>query len=227
MSAGSTRRSLGKVLVAGDQEADLRLLRLEGDYAVRTTQGVRLAVSALREDEFAVVVGDVAAVDDAMAILRAAARGRPPARSIVLLPADFPEVSPGAALIRASAFATLRHPIEDGVLERIVAEAAADYQSERTAPVVQWRGRTVSEERRWREAERALADALRTTVLECSGFQRSTADGVGHLDRLVEGVAAAVVEAVQSRQADPAVLSTIAGALIGGVRSGARHGEAA
>jgi DNA-binding NtrC family response regulator len=224
MSAGSTHRGLTRVLVAGDQEADPRVVNLDGDYEVRNAQGVRVAVSALREEEFAVVVADVVAINDAMAILRAAARGRPPSRSIVLLPADSAGSSPGAALVRASAFATLRHPLGDGALQRAVAEAAAAYHVERTSPVVQWRGRTSPEEREWRQAERAMTEAIYATVVECLRFQRSDDSGAG-VEQLVRGMAAAAVEAAQSRYADPAVLAAIAGALSSGVHATALHRE--
>ncbi|MEX1022395.1 MAG: hypothetical protein WD058_04530 [Dehalococcoidia bacterium] len=154
-----------RVLIAGDAEADLAGVRLPGFPApTQVARGVAAACSALRLADFGVVVADVAGADDAMAILRAAGRGRPAARVICLLPAGFPGATD---LLERSAYAVRRHPLAPGDLDRMVAEASALYEADRSiaagAPVA------IGDRGRWADAERALASALEGLFRELTG----------------------------------------------------------
>lgn len=123
MGYGSTR-----VLVTGDAEADLAAIRVS-DCDSEVVRGIGGACAALRLADFGVVVADVAAAHDALAIARAAARGRPAARVICLLPAHAdPRV---LELVERSTHVVRRHPVLRGELDALVAEACAEYEAER------------------------------------------------------------------------------------------------
>ena len=153
-----------RVLIAGDGEADLQRLGLIAlPSPPQHARGVPAAVAAMRLSDFGVVVADVACVEDALALLRAAGRGRPEAATIVLFPADFPDLSTGMDLVYRSAFAVRRHPIGDDELGSLVERAARTYQSVLEA------GGLARERGPWAQAEQVLATALSQAAARWGG----------------------------------------------------------
>lgn len=61
-----------RVLVTGDDEADLTLVRAGLVVPSEVAQGLSLAVAAMRMREFGVLIADVRSAQDALALLRAA-----------------------------------------------------------------------------------------------------------------------------------------------------------
>lgn len=197
-----------RVLVTGDDEADLTLVRAGLIVPSEVAQGLSLAVAAMRMREFGVLIADVRSAQDALALLRAARRGRPPTRGIVLLPADHDALSDGWELVARAAFAMVRHPLEVESLGRVIDDARREY-------VAELRGFTPStvpelddaEGTRWLLAERRLAAVLRRTVTRWSTRSQGGVDIA-----LLRGVEA-VAEAARAAHASPDMLLAIADAL--------------
>ncbi|MQC17683.1 MAG: hypothetical protein DWG80_01245 [Chloroflexi bacterium] len=198
-----------RVLVTGDDEADLTLVRAGLVVPSEVAQGLSLAVAAMRMREFGVLIADVRSAQDALALLRAARRGRPPTRGIVLIPADHDAQAGGWELVARAAFAMVRHPLEVDALGRVIDDARREY-------IAELRGFTPStvpeaaddaEGTRWLLAERRLAAVLRRTVTRWSTRSQGGVDVA-----LLRGVEA-VAEAARAANASPEMLLAIADAL--------------
>ncbi len=200
-----------RVLVTGDDEADLTLVRAGLVLPSEVAQGLSLAVAAMRMREFGVLIADVRSAQDALALLRAARRGRPATRGIVLIPADHDAQAEGWELVARAAFAMVRHPLEVDSFGRLMDEARRDY-------IAELRGFTSSiapadddsddsEGTRWLIAERRLAAVLRRTVTRWSTRSQ------GGVDVAVLRGVEAVAEAARAANASPEVLLAIADAL--------------
>jgi len=203
------------VLIAGDAESDFDLARLlDGLGVVRTTRGIPAAVTALRTGEFGVVVADLTSVDDALSIVRAAARCRPPAPVICLFPADLDAPSERLAVLEQATFWHGQHPLPRGFLRGLVTAAGDVNRVERTRRPA----RPVQAD--WSAAERELTASLvrlleeiggrapdriaRDTVLRCveaaAEIARTENDGPG----LLLAIARALREPGQANQAQEA-----------------------
>lgn len=147
-----------RLLVAHDAEADCADLvaRLrDAGYAVDVADGVGPACFMLRRHDYVVVLADLPGADaGALAILRAAGRSRPAARVILTLPAVATTPEPALPELSRAAYRCLRHPahLEDELLP-LVAEAIADFRTERERPA------RASEERR-SPSKRSIDDAV-------------------------------------------------------------------
>ena len=191
------------VLITGDTEADLGRLALSVHAPTTVARGIAAGCAALRSSDFGAVVVDVQTGDDAFAILRAAGRGRPAARVVCLMAADFSGQVDIAGLIARSAFAVRRHPVSTSEVNRLVAEAVADYES--SEPEIQ----VPSPVRlRWSDAEYQLADALRSVVLALTGRRADEA-----AERVIERCIAAASEAARDGLDEHTLLTALAGAL--------------
>ncbi len=198
-----------RVLVTGDDEADLALVRASLAVSSEVAQGLGFAVAAMRLHTFGVMIADVRAVQDALALLRAARRSRPATRGIVLMPADQPESAGGWELVQRSAFALVRHPLDIHRLGALIEDARHDYLSELrgwTRPTVLETDHDI-ERTRWLLAERRLAAVLRRTVTRWA-----TRSQGGVEVALLQGVEA-VIEATRQANGSPEVLLAIADAL--------------
>lgn len=199
------------VLVAGDAEADLgalaRVLRSEAAFTIHIARGVPAACAALRDTEYGAVVADVANATDALALLRAAGRGRPPARVICLLPAGSREDQWGDYLLHSAA-AVERHPIPPEALTDLVRSAVRDHQQARVA-LTQRPRRDARDRDAWREAESALAESLAAFV---DGQARSRSPRAEGAPLEVRRVAAEIARHVRSGDGGIAVLHALAGA---------------
>lgn len=198
-----------RVLVTGDDEADLTLVRAGLVVPSEVAQGLSLAVAAMRMREFGVLIADVRSAQDALALLRAARRGRPPTRGIVLIPADHDAQADGWELVARAAFAMVRHPLEVDALGHVIDDARREYVAElrgftpSTAPEAD----DDAEGTRWLLAERRLAAVLRRTVTRWATRSQGGVDVA-----LLRGVEA-VTEAARAAHASPEVLLAIADAL--------------
>ena len=95
---------------------------------VHSAQGVASGCAMLRTHDFAAVVANLDTPDErALAILRAAGRGRPPARVIALIDAKGPG-GPVFAAVRNVAFRCLSADAPDDEIEQSVREAITDYE---------------------------------------------------------------------------------------------------
>lgn len=157
-------RSL-RILVMGDEGAEHELLasRLAAaGYQVTVARGVAAACSTLRTRDFAAVVADLGVADDgALAVVRAAERGRPPARVLMLLPSE-PKGSPAVlAQLSDLAYVCLHHPVSDLEFTALLETACAGYARECRQPVrpVRLLGSS-RESARWQRAVTALESAL-------------------------------------------------------------------
>lgn len=191
------------VLITGDTEADLGRLALAVRAPVTIARGIAAGCAALRSSDFGAVVVDVQTGDDAFAILRAAGRGRPAARVICLMAADFSGQVDIAGLIAQSAFAVRRHPVSTAEVNQLVAEAVADYGS--SEPEIQGSSPVPA---RWTDAEYQLADALRSIVVALTGRRADEA-----AEEVIDRCIAAASEAVRSGVDGHTLLQAFAGAL--------------
>jgi hypothetical protein len=191
------------VLITGDAEADLGRVALADNAPTRVARGIAAGCAALRSTEFGAVVVDVAAGDDALAILRAAGRGRPQPRVVCLLAADFNGELEVARLIARTAFAVRRHPLHGGEIDRLVADALADFQADGDAS----RGGALAQSR-WTETEYQLADALRSIVTTLAGGRPGA-----ETEDLIARCIAAASDAARDGMDGATILSTLAGAL--------------
>ena len=213
MSAGSgpVAPTDAPVLLTGDAEADLgalvAALQAVGD-APSVALGIAAACASLRLSEFAVVVADVASAEEALAVMRAAGRGRPAARVVCLLPAHFEATPDLHAYIETHSFAVRRHPLADADLRGLVRAAQRDFSAERGP-----RGDRPERER-WRQAERRLSDAFRALVEDASGHPCSSAAGA-----VIEQAVAATARAARTGEDGPALLVSIAQAVQAGQRA--------
>lgn len=210
-----------RVLVTGDDEADLEVVMAALSAPAGVARGLPEAVAAMRLQEFGALVADVEAVQDALVLLRAARRSRPVIRGIILAPAEISPQADGWEQVEQAAFAVVRHPVEQETLAALVEAARADYEAERSTSKRRRRAPLRDPEGLgWLVAERRLAGALRRIVL-----QWSTRSQAGAEDALLHGVQAAVQVARQAN-ATPEVLLAIADAL-GRAEAEERTGEAA
>lgn len=149
----------------GDEGAEHELLasRLAAaGYQVATARGIAAACTALRTREFAAVVADLGAADDgALAVVRAAERGRPPARVLLLLPAHPAGPPPVLAQLQDLAYVCLHHPLAEAELDALLSTACAGYAREcrQPAPAVRLL-HSARERSRWQRAQTALEAAL-------------------------------------------------------------------
>ncbi|MCK9494921.1 MAG: hypothetical protein M0R75_05420 [Dehalococcoidia bacterium] len=211
-----------RVLVTGDDEADLAAIRGGLPGNVEVVAGLSSAVAAMRLREFGVLVADVQSVQDALVLLRAARRARPVTRGIILVPADQrAEVGSrcrdGWELVAQAAFGVVAHSVQQESLHELVSEARCDYVAERLGQRG-WRRRADSavstagdaEALRWASAEQRLARALRVAVAQWATRSPESVE-----DALRQG-AAVVAEAAREANGSPEVLLAMADAL-GGV----------
>jgi len=203
-----------RVLVTGDDEADLTLVSTSVAVPADIAQGLSRAVALMRLRDFGVLIADVRTVQDALALLRAARRARPVTRGIVLMPADqatpvHAGLSDGWELVQRSAFALLRHPVDTDRLGALIEDARRDYLAELHGPVPVATPETAEdiEHTRWLLAERRLAAVLRRAVTRWG----TRAQG-GVEVALLRGVEA-VAEATRQANGSPEVLMAIAEAL--------------
>ncbi len=120
-----------RVLIVRDQHASndaldqqLRVLGVQVHFA----QGVASGCAMLRTHDFAVVVANLDTPDErALAIMRAAGRGRPPARVIALIDSKGPG-GPVFAAVRNVAFRCLNSDAPDDEIEQSVREALTDFE---------------------------------------------------------------------------------------------------
>jgi hypothetical protein len=209
-----------RVLLTGDDEADLAVVRSTLPAPSEVAVGLGAAVSAMRLREFGVLVADVSAAQDALALLRAARRSRPAARGIVLMPAHMPSDAAGWELVGRAAFKLIQHPVDVGALATLIDEARRDYLAElagrgrwtfargiRSEPGPEGVEVPDSGDARWLLAERRLVAVLRRTVTQWATGPRDDME-----DALLRGVGA-VAEATREAQGSPEVLIAIAEAL--------------
>jgi len=164
---------IAPVLVAGDTEADLGRLTLSLECQTEIARGVPSACAALRTSAFSVVIADVASGNDALAILRAAGRPRPPVRVICLLPADLAMPPEVLRLIEDEAFAIRRHPVTVEELNHLLSEAGGVTGSSEVV-----RGETPT----WEDTAHRLSKALNALVQRVTGDvpDAHTADVIAH-----------------------------------------------
>lgn len=197
-----------RLLVTGDDEADLGVVTsdLEGD--VEVAHGLSAAVASMRLREFGVLVADVESVQDALVLLRAARRSRPATRGLILVPADRQMRHDGWELVEQAAFAVLRHPVRPEALQTAVDAARRDYAAERTgfAPIADV-AEPESEEIRWMLAERRLAGVLKRAL------SHWTTRGQGGVDDALRRSVAALTAATREAEGSPDLLMAIAEAL--------------
>lgn len=213
-----------RVLITGDAEADVDFIGERLAESHQIARGVPAAIASMRLADFGVLVADVTGVHDALALLRAARRGRPPTRAIVLIPADEDEGGAGWELVAGAAFVVLRHPVRPGDLQAMIDAARAEYaRALDGAATARLPVSESPEDTRWLLAERRLASVLRALVTQRVAVS---------VDHRVESIVAHGVQAmtVATREGDggPELLLVIADALnehIGPGRKGA--GEAA
>ena len=191
------------VLITGDTEADLGRLALAVRAPATIARGIAAGCAALRSSDFGAVVVDVQTGDDAFAILRAAGRGRPAARVICLMAADFSGQVDIAGLIAQSAFAVRRHPVSTAEVNQLVAEAVADYGA--SEPEIRGSSPVPA---RWTDAEYQLADALRSIVVALTGRRADEA-----AEEVIDRCIAAASEAVRSGVDGHTLLQAFVGAL--------------
>lgn len=210
-----------RVLVTGDDEADLTLVRAGLVVPSEVAQGLSLAVAAMRMREFGVLIADVRSAQDALALLRAARRGRSATRGIVLIPADHDAMAGGWELDTHAAFAVVRHPLDVDSFGRLIDDARRQYVAELAGPVSPAASNVDDdpEGTRWLLAERRLAAVLSRTVTRWS-----TRSQGGIEVALLRGVGA-VAEAARAANASPEMLIAIADAL--GDQKAGEAGEAA
>lgn len=197
------------VLITGDAEADLGRLAFSVRAPTIVARGISAGCAALRSSAVGAVVVDVRTGDDAFAILRAAGRARPAPRVVCLVAADFSGQLDVASLIARAAFAVRRHPVTSAEVDRLVAEAVADFgsaESETHAP----RSASVAQAVRagWSDAEYQLADALRSVVAALTG---SRADGMA--EEVISRCVSAASEAARDGADGQMLLRALAGAL--------------
>lgn len=128
-----------RVLVTHDAEADCGELigRLtDAGHEVDVADGVGPACFMLRRHDYVVVIADLGGADaSALAILRAAGRSTPAARVILTLPAVAESPEPALPELSRASYRCLRHPVDlEGELVPLVAEAIADFRTERERP---------------------------------------------------------------------------------------------
>lgn len=121
-----------RVLIVRDQHASNdaldQQLRVSG-VQVHSAQGVASGCAMLRTHDFAAVVANLDIPDErALAITRAAGRGRPPARVIALIDPKGPG-GPVLAAVRNVAFQCLSADAPDEEIERSIRDAIADYEA--------------------------------------------------------------------------------------------------
>ncbi|MDA0270293.1 MAG: hypothetical protein O2798_02800 [Chloroflexi bacterium] len=121
----ATPRPQLPLLLAGDDEADLERVGDAFDgvsMRVVHARGLALACAALRGADYSVVVADVATLEEAMVILRAAGRTRPAIPVVTLLPADLGAQRPVelVEVVQRTSFATRSHPVTDEELLAMV-----------------------------------------------------------------------------------------------------------
>jgi len=209
-----------RVLLTGDDEADLAIVRSVLPAPSEVAPGLGGAVAAMRLREFGVLVADVSAVQDALALLRAARRARPATRGVVLMPAHREPDRDGWEIVGRAAFSLVRHPVDVEALGGLIEEARRDYFDElaaagrwtfvpgiRSGPGPMALDAVDSDEARWLLAERRLAAVLRRTVSRWATGAQGDAE-----DALLRGVGA-VAEATREAQGSPEVLIAIADAL--------------
>lgn len=198
-----------RVLLTGDDEADLDAVRTGLTGAIEVASGLTAAVAAMRLREFGALIADVDSVQDALALLRAARRSRPATRGIVLMPADQDPRAGRWELVEQAAFVVARHPVPASQLAALVASARGDYMHEREGAIRPGGASAASdsEATRWLLAERRLAAVLRRAVNHWS-----TRSQHGIEETLARGVAA-VSEATREAQGSPELLLAIAAAL--------------
>ncbi|MGE3961438.1 MAG: hypothetical protein AB7F65_07125 [Dehalococcoidia bacterium] len=197
-----------RVLVTGDDEADLAAVRAGLPGTIEVAEGLTAAIAAMRLKEFGALVADVASAQDALALLRAARRARPVTRGIVLMPADQEPRTAGWELVEQAAFTVMRHPVVPVDLVTRVDAAREAYAAERDGAVRLLQEDPLdAEATRWLLAERRLAAVLRSSV------QRwSTRSQVGVEDAVMRGVQAAS-QATRDANGSPEVLIALAAAL--------------
>lgn len=121
-----------RVLIVRDEHASndalekqLRVLGVQVHHA----QGVASGCAMLRTHDFAAVVATLDNPDErALAIMRAAGRGRPPARVIALIDSEGPG-GPVFAAVRNVAFQCLSADAPDDEIEQSIREAITDYEA--------------------------------------------------------------------------------------------------
>ena len=164
-----------RLLVAHDAEADCADLvaRLrEAGYEVDVADGIGPACFMLRRHDYVVVLADLPGADaGALAILRAAGRSRPAARVILTLPAVATSPEPALPELSRAAYRCVRHPADVGTeLLPLIAEAIADFRTERERPArTQVRRRTPSK----RSAEDTVDGMIRALQLTLEFHDRS------------------------------------------------------
>ena len=198
-----------RVLLTGDDEADLDAVRFGLPGTIEVAPGLTGAVAAMRLREFGALIADVNSVQDALALLRAARRARPATRGIVLMSADQAPRAGGWELVEQAAFTVVRHPVTSSDLAAFVEAARRDYAQERAGFVrgADAEGALDAEATRWLLAERRLAAVLRRAV-----GRWSTRSQQGVEEAVARGVAAAS-EATRQAQGSPEMLLAIAAAL--------------
>lgn len=216
-----------RVLLTGDDEADLAVVRSLLPAPSEVAEGLGSAVAAMRLREFGVLVADVSAAQDALALLRAARRGRPATRGIVLMPAHLERDRDGWELVGRAAFTLVQHPVDIEALQAQIEGARRDYLYElvgagrRRIFPGNHSGDALdtlnSEEARWLLAERRLTTVLRRTVSRWATGSHSDME-----DALRRGVGA-LAEATREAEGSPEVLLAIADALGERQRAGGKH----
>ena len=198
-----------RVLLTGDDEADLDAVRVGLPGTIEVAPGLSAAVAAMRLREFGALIADVESVQDALALLRAARRARPATRGIVLMPADQALRAGGWELVEQAAFTVARHPVPSTDLAALVEAARRDYAGERAGIVrsVEVEAAHDAEATRWLLAERRLAAVLRRAVNRWATRSQQGVD-----EAVARGVAAAS-EATRQAQGSPEMLLAIAAAL--------------
>lgn len=191
------------VLITGDAEADLGRLALSVQAPTTVARGISAGCAALRSSDFGAVVVDVQTGDDAFAILRAAGRGRPAARVVCLMAADFSGHLDIASLIARSAFAVRRHPVSTAEVNRLIVQALTAYESSESEIRV-----SSPVPARLSDAEDELAEALRSVVVALTGRRADEA-----AERVIARCVAAAAEAARDGLDGDTLLKALAGAL--------------
>ncbi|MFA7248567.1 MAG: hypothetical protein WC273_02950 [Dehalococcoidia bacterium] len=180
-----------RLLIVFDEEGDPTALvhrYLAAGYEVETARGVGATCTILRQQEFAVMLADMSAADDAtLAVLRAARRTRPAPAVILLLPRVSPDSPLVLALARQVAYVCLRHPLDEPELDSLVGAACIAVGRERleVRPASALRG--VRDIARWEQAQEALEDALVAVATLGPGVtQEQAAEAAGEIARRLQ-----------------------------------------
>ncbi|MQC18820.1 MAG: hypothetical protein DWG80_07085 [Chloroflexi bacterium] len=187
MPEGSTAARLSilprgrRVVLAVATEGSMARL---GEVAVPTetvqVQGIGEAIAALRFHDVAVVAAEIDRAEDALALVRAARRARPPVRVLALVGPELPDAREGSLSEIAGGphppMRLIAWPCDAEALSAAVVGALAEYDADlahRDAPApisrfVRPPGEGVTETVAWRRAEARLVEALATCLAASS-----------------------------------------------------------